>query len=195
MEQGRRFVLEDDLRAAVRSLRTGPGRPGAASTLDRHLRPRLLRYFLEPPFSREDAEDLVQKTLLLVFQHAAELQQEDRFVGWLYAIARNVKLTEGERIRAERRVVVGRTDDLPEGGAPGGDGLERNERWASIRTAIEALPSRQRQCLLLRVRDELSYGEIAGVLGLNPLTVRNHIAEAKKSLRRQLGESPRRVAP
>jgi RNA polymerase sigma factor (sigma-70 family) len=46
------------------------------------------------------------------------------------------------------------------------------------------LPSRQRQCLLLRVREEMSYQEIAAVLRLSPLTVRNHIAQAKESLRR-----------
>jgi DNA-directed RNA polymerase specialized sigma24 family protein len=49
--------------------------------MDPSLRPRLLRYFHKAPFTREDAEDLVQKTMLLVFQHQGELEQEERFVG------------------------------------------------------------------------------------------------------------------
>lgn len=187
MDRERPFVLDRDLLAAVRELRAGPDEKGALRTLDERLRPRLLRYFHEAPFTREDAEDLVQKTLLLVFQHVGDLEQEDRFVGWLFAIARNVKITESERRRAERRVVVRGADDVPEGRAPPGDGLERKERRAAIRSAIEGLPPRQRQCLLLRVRDELSYEEIADILRLNLFTVRNHIAEARKTLRRVLG--------
>jgi RNA polymerase sigma-70 factor (ECF subfamily) len=160
--------------------------------LDDSLRPRLLRYFHRAPFSRDDAEDLVQKTMLLVFQHEGDLTQEDRFVGWLYAIAHNVKITELTRRRAERRVVAGPADDAPEPrvAAAGEQALERDERRAALYAAIKTLPPRQRQCLLLRVRDELAYEEIASLLRLNLLTVRNHIAEAKKALRRELSESP-----
>jgi RNA polymerase sigma-70 factor (ECF subfamily) len=156
--------------------------------MDPSLRPRLLRYFHKAPFTREDAEDLVQKTLLLVFQHQGELEQEERFVGWLYAIARNVKLTELERRRAEGRVVFGSASDAPEPRveAAGERALQKDEQREALYAAMETLPARQRQCLLLRVRDELSYDEIASLLRLNLLTVRNHIAEAKKTLRRQL---------
>lgn len=187
MERQRRFVLDHDLLAAVRELRADPRSPAALRTLDERLRPRLLRYFHEAPFTREDAEDLVQSTLLLVFQHVRGLEQEDRFVGWLFAIARNVKITASERRRAERRVLVGGEDGLPGAGASAGDGLEEAERRGAVRAAIDALPPRQRQCLSLRVRDELSYEEIARLLRLNVLTVRNHITEAKKTLRRVLG--------
>jgi RNA polymerase sigma-70 factor (ECF subfamily) len=157
--------------------------------LDESLRPRLLRYFRKAPFTREDAEDLVQKTMLLVFQHRGELVQEERFVGWLYAIARNVKITELDRRRAERRVIVGGADDAPEPrvDAPGVEELAKDERREALRAAIETLPPRQRQCLMLRVRDELSYDEIASLLRLSLLTVRNHIAEGKKALRDMLG--------
>jgi RNA polymerase sigma-70 factor (ECF subfamily) len=167
--------------------------------LDDGLRPRLLRYFHEAPFTREDAEDLVQKSLLLVFQHVGELDDEERFVGWLYAIARNVKITARERRRAERRVV------LPESGSPGvidafdPPAAERQlsgaERSRLLVDAVGRLPPRQRQCLALRIRDELSYQEIAALLRLDVLTVRNHLAEARKALRRLLARDRRRVGP
>lgn len=165
--------------------------------LDPTLRPRLVRYFRRAPFTREDAEDLVQKTMLLVFQHEGELEREDRFVGWLYAIAHNVMITELARRSAERRVIAGRAADAPEPRvAPRGAAeLAEDERRSAVRAAIERLPDRQRQCLLLRVRDELSYEEIASLLRLNLLTVRNNIAEAKKSLRRMLGETPGKETP
>jgi RNA polymerase sigma factor (sigma-70 family) len=60
---------------------------------------------------------------------------------------------------------------------------------------MAALPSRQRQCLTLRVRDELSYAEIAELLRLDALTVRNHIAQAKKSLRARVERDTERRKP
>lgn len=186
--------LDDDLRAAVRELRADPQSPAALRAVDRRLRPRLLRYFHEPPFTREDAEDLVQKTFLLVFQHAGSLEQEDRFVGWLFAIAHNVKVTERDRRRAERSLAGDAERDPQSREAGPADALVRGERRTALRAAMAALPLRQRQCLALRVRDELSYEEIAATLGLNVLTVRNHLAEARKTLRRLLRGTPERTA-
>jgi RNA polymerase sigma-70 factor (ECF subfamily) len=188
----RRLVLDDFLRAAVRGLRADPHDREASVTLDRALRPRLLRYFHRPPLTRDDAEDLVQKTLIAVFQHVAELAEEDRFVGWLFAIARNVKLTEHEKRRAERLVVAVSDGDLthvPSRERSPHEAIERGEWSAAMSAAIATLPARQRQCLTLRVRDELAYEQIADLLRLNVFTVRNHIAEAKNSLRRILGGS------
>ncbi|MBI4473804.1 MAG: sigma-70 family RNA polymerase sigma factor, partial [Acidobacteria bacterium] len=54
--------------------------------------------------------------------------------------------------------------------------------------AVEELPAQQRQCLLLRVLQEMSYEEIATVLRLSASTVRNHLWEARLNLRRMLGD-------
>jgi RNA polymerase sigma-70 factor (ECF subfamily) len=186
-----RFVPDDAILFAVRSLRDGSDAEASARALDAALRPGLLRYFREPPFTPEDAEDLVQRTLALVFQNVGRLRDEERFLGWLYAIARNVKVTERSRRRAEARVVVGAWD-AGQTAEPAGRGasdaeLERKERMAGLQEAVEGLAPRQRQCLLLRVRDELSYEEIARALALNVLTVRNHIAAARRALRGAAG--------
>jgi len=195
----RRLVLDDDLKAAVRGLRADPRDAAALGRLDARIRPRLLRYFREDAVTREDAEDLVQKTMLLVFQHVSDLVLEDRFVGWLFAIARNVKITERDRRRAERLVVVPGGDGDERGAVDTGpsahDAIQREERSNALQAAIATLPARQRQCLTLRVRDELAYEEIADLLRLSVLTVRNHIAEAKKALRAILGDGAGKEFP
>ncbi len=189
-----RLDPDSAIRSAVSRLRAGVDTAACLRTLDDRLRPGLLRYFRRPPFTREDAEDLVQKTLSAVYHHVGSLQHEERFFPWLFAIARNVRVTERERRQQEVRVVAGGLDDVPEaancsdGGQTDSD-LERAERLRSVTRAIGSLPARQRQCLVLRVRDDMPYKDIAEVLGLDPLTVRNHIAEARKALRRQLGET------
>jgi RNA polymerase sigma-70 factor (ECF subfamily) len=65
---------------------------------------------------------------------------------------------------------------------------EARLRLAEVARAVAELPDRQRQCLLLSARDGLSYAEIGELLGLSALTVRNHLAEARRHLRRRLGE-------
>ncbi len=194
MLEGDRLVLDSAIVEALRHARLGNRSDEALRVLDGWIRPRLLRYFRADPLMRPDAEDLVQKTLSRVFLHVGDLEAEERFVGWLFSVARNVKSTETTRLLRERGVIVRGRDAAPDPPAPGGVGLEENlemeERLERVRVAIETLPARQRQCLMLRVRDELSYEEIASTLRLSLNTVRNHIAEAKRNLRRVLAPAP-----
>ena len=198
MGEGDRFVLDGVTVEALRSLRGGDRAEEHVRVVDAWFRPRLLRYFRADPLIRQDAEDLVQKTLTRVFLHVGSLEAEERFVGWLFAIARNVRSTAVVRMRRERSVIVEAPDGArdrpaPEAGGSSEQSVATEERLESIRTAIGALPARQRQCLMLRVRDELSYDEIASALRLSLNTVRNHIAEAKRNLRRVLATDTERA--
>ena len=155
--------------------------------------PRLLSYFRAYRFSHEDAEDLVQKTLVRVYKGIGQLEQEKKFISWLFAIARNVRLTEIERQLREKQFLVDDLDpesakELPDP-KPANLFYERRheeERLKQLWAAIEKLPSRQRQCLLLWVRDDMTYEEIAETLQLSVNTVRNHLAESRKSLQKAL---------
>jgi RNA polymerase sigma-70 factor (ECF subfamily) len=178
------------LQDAVRRLRAGE--PGAADALDRLLRPRLVRYFTHGPWPRDEAEDLVQKALVLVFTSVGRLRDEASFLPWLFSIARNVRTTAVRSWSARgRREAVGLESagdpPAPDERARREEALEEAQRAAAVRAALEQLPPRQRQCLLLRVRDELSYEEIAATFQLSVHTVRNHIAQAKDTLRRRFG--------
>ena len=177
----------DPLAAAVERLRRGDGE--AAADIDRLLRPRLTRYFQSGPWPRDEAEDLVQQTLVLVFKSVRDLKNPDRFLPWLFAIARNVRSTTADRWTTRRRFESEGLDSVADPPAPSDiDARERDEvlaqRTKAVRRALMSLPSRQRQCLLLQVRERMSYEEIAATLRLSSHTVRNHIAQAKESLRR-----------
>jgi RNA polymerase sigma-70 factor (ECF subfamily) len=188
--EGDRLVLDDAIVEALRRVRSGDRADDSVRALDGWLRPRLLRFFRADPLTRQDAEDLVQKTLSRVFLHVGGLEAEDRFVGWLFTVARNVRSTAIDRLRRERSVIVQAPEDARDPPAPRGEPVEETlateQRLEDVKAAIGALPARQRQCLMLRVRDELSYEEIASTLRLRRNTVRNHIAEAKRNLRRVL---------
>jgi RNA polymerase sigma-70 factor (ECF subfamily) len=181
-------VIPADLLTAVRRLAAGIEVERSAAALDAALRPRLLAYFRARGAAARDAEDLVQEALSRVFRSVGELRDVERFLPWLFTIARRVAQ---DQARENSRFVA-----MPEGDAErlvdGQQGAEEsgvvNERRAALRLAIESLPSQQRRCLLLRVDEELSYDDIGALLRLSVLTVRNHLAQARKALRSALRE-------
>lgn len=180
---------DDSLTAAIRDLRSACAGEEAFAVLDARVRPRLLAYFRADSASRQEAEDLAQRTLARVAAGIARLRAEESFLPWLFTIARNVRLTAREQHRRAARVVAGGMDvagDPPDPRpTPLESGLAR-ERVTALQAAIASLPAQQRQCFLLRVDRELSYEEIAATLGLSVHTVRNHLAMARKSLREAL---------
>lgn len=184
--------FEEAVLAAVTRLRGGISIHAATEQLDRLLRARLLRYFSGTALYDEDAEDLVQKTLMAVFSNVSRLEDPARFLGWLFAIARNVRNTALEERRRRERVEVAGMEPPEPGCAPMEDSVEEECRLEMVRAAIEALPPRQRQCLLLRLRDGMPYEEIAVTLRLSANTVRNHLAQARETLRREFSETTQR---
>jgi RNA polymerase sigma-70 factor (ECF subfamily) len=185
------LMVDAALLQAVRQVRAGLEVEAGFRIIDAHLRPRLLNYFRSHFFSSEDAKDLVQKTLARVYLGVQQLEQEEKFLTWLFVIARNVRLTAAEQCQRESRLMAGGIElaqELPDPQSArwSHDRQLEEDRLEAVQTAIEKLPAQQRQCLLLRVRDELSYEEIAKTLRLSVNTVRNHLAQAKKNLQERL---------
>ncbi len=180
--------VSDELEVLVHRLRSGIEREESACRLDGQLRPRLRRFYLAQGFSSTEAEDLVQGALIRVFQHVERLRQEDRFLPWLFTLARNLGRTavRDRRFRSREQALD------PELDAPERDqesaARDARHRLEQVERAMGALPEQQRRCLVLVVRDELSYVEVGDLLGLSPLTVRNHLARARRTLRSALDE-------
>ena len=179
-------MAEEALLAALRRARSGSGVEEAFGELDRVLRPRLLRYFGASGVPAADAEDLVQKALVRVFQGIGGVREEEKLLAWLFTVARNVRNTDFER-RPPPAVPLEAVPEPPDSRQIGNGTQElRERRIEALWRAVEALSPRQRQCLPLQLRDGLSYEEIAATLRLSVNTVRNHLAAARESLRRTL---------
>jgi RNA polymerase sigma-70 factor (ECF subfamily) len=123
------------------------------------------------------AEDLLQESFLHALCSHDQCFQADSPRAFLFGIARNVGLSALRKSRSTRPLV-----DVP---AP----LEKEDpALAAMRVAIRALPDQIRETLELRLRDELSYEEIAAVLQIPLGTVRSRLHTALKLLREQLKE-------
>lgn len=148
----------------------------------------LLTRFLGPSQTRED---MVQEVFLRVIRARSGYRPEARFSTWLYRIVFNLCVNEGERRRPARSLEAGHDEETHESWedanapAPGAQ-LEQADLVRSVRTAIAALPERQRMALVLAKYDGLPYEEVATVLGTSEKAVKSMIHRAREALRARL---------
>jgi RNA polymerase sigma-70 factor (ECF subfamily) len=149
--------------------------------LEGHL-PRLWRYALSLSGARDVAEDLVQATCLRAIERAEQFQPGTRLDRWLFVILRSIWFNESRsrRVRAGQGV-------LDAGEALSFDGaheIETNISARQVLRAIGALPSVQRETVLLVYVEGYSYREAAELLGAPIGTVMSRLAAARATLTR-----------
>lgn len=136
-----------------------------------------------------DADDLAQETFLIL------ARQADRFAGrstvytWLYGILLNLDRRERRRVGSRRRKlqVLWGNESTEERAAPAAEtALEVAEWKKSLWAKVAELPDGQRQALVLRFSERLSYDEIAEVLECPLGTVKSRIFHGLASLRESL---------
>jgi RNA polymerase sigma-70 factor (ECF subfamily) len=166
---------------------------------DRHYK-QVLRFFRRKGFEAEDCRDLAQQTFVSVYKGLKDLRQEEQFESWLFAIAHNVWCSLIESRAAQKRsATVLPLETAAEGDerAPliaqvadrGPDPLAvvlEKEKLEKLREALQHLPQQMRRCAQLRVVHDLSYVEIASLMGISVNTVKAHLHQAQDSLRVQL---------
>ena len=152
----------------------------------------LLTRFLGPVPQRED---LVQEVFLRVIRARDTYVPSARFTTWLYRIVFNLAANEREKQRLRRTLSIdaSRNDgeeggfDLADDNAPDPEAdLSRLDLVAAVRTAIEALPERQRMALILAKYEGLPYHEIGEVLGVSEKAVKSTVHRAREALRESL---------
>ena len=166
--------------------------------LARHRRPVynfLLRSVLEPA----QAEDLLQETFLRVIKGSEDYERQAKFTTWLYTIARNLCVDASRRAKHRRAQSL----DMPLGGDDGGRTLldvtaDKNapvdravigkQLGQRIQAAVDSLVEEQREVFLMREVLDLSFKEIAEVVGCPENTVKSRMRYALEKLRDALEE-------
>ena len=143
---------------------------------------------------RQLAEELAQEIFLRVYESASRYRVEARFTTWLYRIATNVCLNEVRKshFRAGRRPLeaIARDPELladAEGGGSSPERLLQQEAISrAIREALDRIPEKQRIAFILNKYQELSYAEVAGVMGTSEKAVKSLIHRAREALSERL---------
>ena len=143
-----------------------------------------------------EAEDLAQHVFLQVFKSAHRYEVSAKFSTWIFTIARNLCLNEIRRrarhpaesldvASAEKEEQPLRQFEDAKTFSPP-DALLHSELEEKIGAALGALPEKQRTALILCRQEELSYEEIAEVLGCSLSATKSLIHRARETLRQQL---------
>jgi RNA polymerase sigma-70 factor (ECF subfamily) len=142
--------------------------------------------------SQDVAEELVQDVFFAAWNRRGKLPPDDALPAYLFAAARNRALHHLRHAAVVRRW-NGRVADEPAvaGVAPAGplptEELERNERDAALRRAIDDLPPRSRAAVVLQYTHGMSQSEVAGAMGISVKGVEKLVASGKRRLRELLG--------
>ncbi|HWD92311.1 MAG TPA: sigma-70 family RNA polymerase sigma factor [Verrucomicrobiae bacterium] len=143
-----------------------------------------------------EAEDLAQNVFVQVYKSAARYQTTAKFSTWLFTIARNLCLNEirrrsrhpAESLDAphpeQEDQPLQQFEDKKTFSPP--ESLLQGELEQKIERALAELPENQRSALLLCRQDELSYEEIAEVLGCSLSATKSLIHRGRETLKERL---------
>jgi len=128
---------------------------------------RLYGFMYKFTDSREDAQDLTQEVFVRVVRMIGTYEHHDRFESWLFRIAANLGRDRLRRLRAAPRMEP--WVDRPEESEPQfgrtPDNLEGTEAALRMQACLAKLPEAEREVVLLRFYSDLSFAEIAELMG------------------------------
>ena len=150
------------------------GSPGAFEELFARYREPVHGFFRRRLSDRQRAEDLTQETFLAVIRAAARYEPRSTARAYLFGIA--FKLLSAERRSLARQA--------PAPAEPALHPAPEAALW--VREAIARLEPAEREVLMLREYEQLSYAEIAAILRIPLNTLRTRLYRARLALKEQL---------
>jgi RNA polymerase sigma-70 factor (ECF subfamily) len=138
-----------------------------------------------------DADDLAQETFLIMARSADRFEGRSNVYTWLYGILLNLERRERRRNGMRNRKLRLAWDEAPRGerSVPAAEtSIEVAEWKRSLWSVVATLPDGQRQTLVLRYSEHLSYEEIARTMNCPVGTVKSRVFHAVAALRDRLTE-------
>lgn len=131
-----------------------------------------------------EAEEAVQDSFLKLWNYAPSWDVEKASLStWLYTITSNTC----RDVLRKRKAILVEHDDNRESDLPGGQQVvEQKQQARLVKKAINKLPDRQREALVLSYYQGLSHKEIGAVMGTSPKSIEGLIARARTDLKQQL---------
>ena len=146
-----------------------------------------------------EAEDATERTFMAALTGLGRFEERavpadgsgaSTFRVWLFQIARNAVAERRRRLHRRPEAPLEAAETMPAAADVEGEAARRDDVAAAMR-AIGQLPGDRHRAVILRFVEEMSTGEIAGILGRSEGAVRVLIHRALRSVARDLGDSGR----
>ena len=146
---------------------------------------RLYRLALRITMNRAEAEDVVQDTLLKVWECRSEWEQIGNLEAFAMTICRNRAIDITKRV-GRNAASLDVVDNRRQTTDNGQQSLEAHEQLSLVRRLMDSLPEVQRTIMLLRDIEGRSYQEIAQVLGISETQVKVYLHRARTKVKERI---------
>ena len=163
-------------------IRVVQGDETAFGQLFKHYKNKLYSFIFHLSGSATMAEDVLQDVFLKIWRDRDQLTGIDNFNAYLYRMAQNTAINVLRR-QSREALLLNEVQRLAPEGVQGDELLAAREVRTALQQAINNLPPQQRKVYQLGREQGLTYGQIAGSLGISTSTVRNHMVQALKAIR------------
>lgn len=154
-----------------------------ARLMERHLA-WALRFVERMVGGRADAQDLVQTAFLRVWQGASHWTPSAKFSTWFYRVLHNLCMDHFRGRSAPREAL---DEDYADDGPTAEERMAAAQRSDRVRTALAALPVRQRAAIVLCYYEERSQAEAAALLGVSEGALESLLSRGRAALRKHIG--------
>ena len=155
-------------------------------------RDKILNFIFNYLGDYEISEDLVQDTMIKMYQKKHYYKEVAKFSTWLYTIAKNLAYTELRKKKQRKTTILSHISkdekpyDIPSDHPGTHQEIESEITIKIIRIAIDQLTENFRTVILLRDVQELSYEDISSIVGVPIGTIKSRINRARLQLQVEL---------
>lgn len=165
------------------------GETAAIRALLLELQPQIYRFGLRMCRHPQDAEDVLQETMLSLVKNLESYRGESKLSTWVFTIARSFCIKKRRKKKGEPSAPVPLVEDVLSVASfarTQHQDLEAKESWAKVADGLARLSQEYREVLLLRDVEGLSAEETAQILGLGLSAMKSRLHRARKLLRTEL---------
>ena len=147
---------------------------------------------------KQDAEEVVQDTFLKVYKNLEKFRGDASFNTWLYRIVTNLSRNKyhwHRRRGAGANISISsnnnfNSDDqfdmeIPDNKLQPERFIEEKERRSTLTKALELIPSKLKEVIILRHFEDMTYADIATLLNCNAGTIKSRLSRARELLKRK----------
>lgn len=149
----------------------------------------LYRLALRITMNREEAEDIVQDTLIKVWNKRDDWENIESIEAFSLTVCRNLALDRMKKAERQHASLDEQQAERPDRSRSPLELMEQRDRVETVRRLVNSLPEKQRSCMQLRDFEGKSYRDIATILGITEEQVKVNIFRARQTIKQKYQET------
>ena len=149
------------------------------------LKDMLYRLALRITLKHEEAQDIVQDTLIKVWNKRDDWESIDSIEAFSLTVCRNLALDRMKVKSSKNESLDNSHLDTPDVSKTPYEQMQLKDRIELVKKMVDALPEKQRSCMQLRDFEGKSYKEISSILGISEDQVKVNIFRARQAIKQK----------